>query len=171
MSGTWSADTAAGYSEQERLPLPTELIAGPARDLLSENGAVTRFVIDCGATIHLASSAANVSPEHELLAPTLWRSDTLAALYQAVRKGELGADVARERIAYVNGLKIRLLGDAVLRRRAWEVALELEMDTTYGAEYIALAQLQKGTLVSTDERLLERVGNLVPTATVDALTS
>jgi predicted nucleic acid-binding protein len=49
------------------------------------------------------------------------------------------------------------------------LALELGMDTTFGAEYVALAQLQKGTLVSADERLLKRVGDLVPTAAVDTL--
>jgi predicted nucleic acid-binding protein len=62
------------------------------------------------------------------------------------------------------------LGDALLRRRAWEVAEQLDLATTYEAEYIALAQLQKCTLVSTDARLLKRVGDLVPTATVDALS-
>jgi predicted nucleic acid-binding protein len=136
---------------------------------VSENDRVPRFVIDSGATLHLAGVEAQVSSEQELLAPTLWRSETLSALYQAVTRGELAAEVARERIAYVNGLKIRLLGDAVLRRRAWELALELELDTTYPAEYVALAQLQKGTLVSTDDQLLERVGHLVPTAPVDVL--
>jgi predicted nucleic acid-binding protein len=65
---------------------------------------------------------------------------------------------------------IRLLGDLVLRRRAFELARELDLETTYAAEYVALAQLQKCTLVSADAQLLERVGDLVPTATVDALT-
>jgi len=130
---------------------------------------MARFVIDSGATLRLASKGTTVSPNHELLAPTLWRSEALAALYEAVRSGEVAADVARERIAWVNALKIRLLGDAVLRRRAWELAFELGLDTTYPAEYIALAQLQKGTLVSADAHLLERVGDIVPTATVDVL--
>jgi predicted nucleic acid-binding protein len=111
-----------------------------------------------------------VSPKRELYAPTLWRSQVLSALYEAVRRGHLTEDVARERLAYVNGLKIRLLGDAVLRRRAWELAQELDLETTYGAEYVALAQLQKCTLVTTDQRLLERVRDLVPTATLDALS-
>jgi hypothetical protein len=44
------------------------------------------------------------------------------------------------------------------------------MVTTYAAEYDAPAQLQKCTLVSTDKALLKRVGDLVPTATVEALT-
>jgi predicted nucleic acid-binding protein len=130
---------------------------------------MARFVIDSGATLHLASKGATVSSNYELLAPTLWRSEALAALYEAVRSGELAADVARERIVWVNALKIRLLGDAVLRRRAWELAFELGLDTTYPAEYIALAQLQKGTLVSADAHLLDRVRDIVPTATVDVL--
>jgi predicted nucleic acid-binding protein len=128
-----------------------------------------KFVIDSGVALHLASKSIAVSSNHTLLAPTLWRSETLSAMYEAVRRGELTADAARDRLAHVNRLKIRLLGDAVLRRRAWEVAEELGLPTTYEAEYVALAQLQKCTLVSTDEGWLKRVGDLVPTATVDAL--
>jgi predicted nucleic acid-binding protein len=130
---------------------------------------VTRFVIDSGATRSLASSAVKVSPRHEVYAPTLWRSEVLSTLYEAVRSGKLSDDSARAQLQYVNRMKIRLLGDAVLRRRAWEVAEELGLDTTYPAEYVALAQLQKCTLVSTDKRWLRRVRNLVSTATVDAL--
>ena len=131
---------------------------------------MTRFVIDSGATLQLASAAVVVASRKELYAPTLWRSETLSAMYEAVRRGDLSEDDARARLAYVNALKIRLLGDAVLRRRAWELAQQLDLDTTYLAEYVALAQLQKCTLVSTDAALLKRVGDLVPTATVDALT-
>jgi predicted nucleic acid-binding protein len=130
---------------------------------------VARFVIDTDATLSLASESVAVPAPKELYAPTLWRSETLSALYEAVRSGQLTRDEARAQLAYVGGLKIRLLGDAVLRRRAWEVAEELGFETTYEAEYVALAQLQKCTLVSTDKRLLKRVGGVVPTATVDAL--
>lgn len=131
---------------------------------------VTRFVIDSGTALHLASASVEVSPEHKLHAPTLWRSETLSALYEAVRGGKMTADVAREQLAYIGRMKIRLLGDAVLRRRAWEVAEQLGLDTTYKAEYVALAQLQKCTLVSMDKRWLRLVGDLVPTATVEALS-
>jgi predicted nucleic acid-binding protein len=130
---------------------------------------LARFVIDPGTTLQLAADSVEVQPERELYAPTLWRSEVLSALYESVRRGEIGEDAARERLAYVNGLNIRLLGDAVLRRRAWELAGELDLETTYAAEYVALAQLQKCTLVSTDQRLLERVRDLVPTARLDAL--
>jgi predicted nucleic acid-binding protein len=130
---------------------------------------MARFVIDSGTTLQLASASTEISSDRELYAPTLWRSETLSAMYEAVRRGEITADVARERLAYVNGLEIRLLGDALLRRRAWQIAEQLDLDTTYEAEYVALAQLQKCTLVSVDRRWLERVGDLVPTATPDVL--
>jgi predicted nucleic acid-binding protein len=130
---------------------------------------VTRFVIDSGTTLRLAAESAEISGEAELYAPTLWRSETLSAMYEAVGRGELTAEDAHERLAYVNRMKIRLLGDAVLRRRAWELAEQLGLAATFAAEYVALAQLQKCTLVSMDKRWLKRVGDLVPTATVDVL--
>ena len=130
---------------------------------------MTRFVIDPSTTLQLAAETAALRPDRELYAPTLWRSDVLSAMYEAVRRGELAEEVARERLAYVNGLKIRLLGDAVLRRRAWELAQQLDLPTTYPAEYVALAQLQKCVLVSADAGFLKRVEDLVPTATIDAL--
>lgn len=46
---------------------------------MTENDRVPRFVIDSGATLHLVAVEAQVSPEHELLALTLWRSETLSA--------------------------------------------------------------------------------------------
>jgi predicted nucleic acid-binding protein len=130
---------------------------------------LTRFVIDSGTTLQLAAEAAEVPPDRELYAPTLWRSETLSAMYEAVRRGELSDEAARERLGYVNALRIRLLGDAVLRRRAWELAQQLDLPSTYQAEYVALAQLQKCTLVSMDASFLKCVGGLAPTATIDAL--
>jgi predicted nucleic acid-binding protein len=130
---------------------------------------VTRYVIDPGTTLALAADSVEISPRHELYAPTLWRSQTLCEVYEAVGRSELTNGEARERLRYVNALKIRLLGDAVLRRRAWELAEQLEMKTTYEAEYAALAQLQKCTLVSMDQTVLNRWGDHVPTATIDAL--
>jgi predicted nucleic acid-binding protein len=128
-----------------------------------------KFVIDAGVALYLADAELEVPSQHRLHAPTLWRSETLSALYEAVRAGEMQADVARKQLSYVGRLKIRLLGDAVLRRRAWQIAEQLDLETTYDAEYVALAQLQKCTLVSMDEHWLKRVDGLVPTATVEAL--
>ena len=130
---------------------------------------MTRFVVDASAAIHLASAGVDVSSEHELLAPTLLRSQVLSALHEAVRRGELSEDVARDRLARIGRMRIRLLGDGVLRRRAWEVADQLGWDSTYDAEYIALTQLQADAFVTLDKDLARRVKGIVATASIDAL--
>ena len=130
---------------------------------------MTRFVVDAGAVLHLASKQVAVSAEHELLAPTLLRSQTLSALHEAVRRGEITADVARDRLARIGRMPIRLLGDAVLRRRAWEVADKLGWASTYDAEYVALTQLQADALITLDEELARSVEGIVATASIDAL--
>lgn len=130
---------------------------------------MTRFVVDCGVVLRLAEEEYVVPAEHELLAPTLLRSQTLSALHEAVHRGELDADVARERLERIGRIKIRLLGDAVLRRVAWKLADELGWASTYDAEYLALTKLQADAFVTLDEKLARRVEGIVPTATIDAL--
>jgi predicted nucleic acid-binding protein len=132
---------------------------------------MTRFVVDAGAVLHLAGAEVEVSDAHELLAPTLLRSQALSALHQAVQQGELPADVARDRLARIGRMKIRLLGDAVLRRRAWEVADQLGWSSTYDAEYVALAQLQADAFITLDKTLARSVEGVVATASIDALRS
>ena len=130
---------------------------------------MTRFVVDCGVVLRLAAEELEVAPEHELLAPTLLRSQTLSTLHEAVHRGELSADVASERLALIQSLPIRLLCDAVLRRRAWAVADELGWADTYDAEYVALTLLQADAFVTLDDGLARRVEGIVATAPFDAL--
>lgn len=130
---------------------------------------MTRFVVDCRAVLHLASEDIEVPAEHELLAPTLLRSQTLSALHEAVHRGEIAADVARDRLTRIQAMPIRLLGDAVLRRRAWDLAEQLGWAETYDAEYVALTQLQADAFVTLDTELARRVEGVVPTATIEAL--
>jgi predicted nucleic acid-binding protein len=111
-----------------------------------------------------------VPDEHELLAPTLLRSQTLSALHEAVQRGEIAADVARGRLARIGKMPIRLLGDAVLRRRAWDLADQLGWASTYDAEYVALTQLQADAFVTLDAELARSVEGIVPTASIAALT-
>jgi predicted nucleic acid-binding protein len=132
---------------------------------------MTRFVIDAAAAIELATADIDLAPEHELLAPTLLRSQTLSAMHEAVVRGEIAAELARERLARLGRIPIRLLGDAVLRRRAWEVADQLGWASTYGAEYVALTQLQADAFVTLDEELARKLDGIVATASLDALTS
>ena len=130
---------------------------------------MTRFVLDAGAVLHLASAAAKVPARHKLLAPTLLRSQTLSALHEAVHRGEIPADIARDRLARIGRMPIRLLGDAVLRRRAWELADQLGWASTYNAEYVALTQLQADAFVTLDAELARSVEGIVATASLDAL--
>lgn len=130
---------------------------------------MTRFVVDSGVVLRLVSDTVEVRAEHELLAPTLLRSQTLSALHEAVARGELAADVARDRLDRIRRLPIRLLGDAVLRRRAWELADRLGWAATYDAEYVALTQLQADALVTLDPHLAAAVAGTVRTATIDDL--
>jgi len=101
---------------------------------------MTRFVVDCGVVLHLASEEIRVRDEHELLAPTLLRSQTLSVLHEAVHRREIPPEVALDRLNRIWAMRIRLLGDAVLRRRAWNLAEKLGWAETYDAKYVALTQ-------------------------------
>ena len=130
---------------------------------------MTRFVVDCGAVLHLAGEELEVPAEHELLAPTLLRSQTLSVLHEAVHRGELAPDVALARLERIWAMPIRLLGDAVLRRRAWKLAEQLGWAETYDAEYVALTQLQADAYVTLDKELARRLEGIVATATIEDL--
>ena len=130
---------------------------------------MTRFIVDSGAVIQLARDGIEVHAGHELLAPTLLRSQTLSELHQAVRRGELSSNAALDLLERIWSIKIRLLGDAVLRRRAWAIAEQLGWAETYDAEYLALTQLQGDAFVTTDKELARRSAGVVATAPIDAL--
>jgi predicted nucleic acid-binding protein len=130
---------------------------------------LTRFVVDSSAVLHLASADTEVPPKHKLLAPTLLRSQTLSDLHEAVQRGEIPADVARDHLGRIGRMPIRLLGDAVLRRRAWELADRLGWAQTYNAEYVALTQLQADAFITLDKELARSIKGIVETASIDAL--
>lgn len=130
---------------------------------------MTRFVVHASAVLRLAGEGIEVADAHELLAPTLLRSQTLSALHEAVQRGEFTAEVARDRLTRIGRMPIRLLGDAVLRRRAWDLADQLGWASTYDAEYVALTQLQADAFVTLDAALARSVEGIVATASIDAL--
>jgi len=130
---------------------------------------MTRFVVDCETLLRIAAREVEVATEHQLVAPTLVRSQALAALYEAARAGEISAAEGIERMTRINSLKVRFLGDKVLQRQAWKVAEQLGWETTYDAEYVALTTLQADAFVTSDSELAQAVSGLVETATIDAL--
>jgi predicted nucleic acid-binding protein len=130
---------------------------------------MTRWVIGPDVALRLARDRAVIGDGHQLVAPTLLRSQLLSLLHQAVRRGELSRPDAERQLDYVRGLRVRLLGDRVLQRVAWQVADELDWPDTFTAEYVAATRLQADAFVTLDEQLAAAVEHLVPVAPVEAL--
>ena len=130
---------------------------------------MTRFVVDCEILLQIAAGEVEVAAGHQLVAPTLVRSQALAALYEASRRGEISTTEGMERVTRINSLKVRFLGDKVLQRQAWRVADELGWETTYDAEYVALTKLQADAFITSNRELAQAVSDIVETATIDAL--
>ncbi|SEE54598.1 type II toxin-antitoxin system VapC family toxin [Jiangella alba] len=130
---------------------------------------MTRYVIGADVAFRLSAERIAVAAEHQLVAPTLLRSQLLADLYQAVRRGELSRKEADARLDYVRGLRIRLLGDRVLQAVAWTIAADLGWPDTYAAEYVALTRLQADAFVTLDAALAEAVRDVVTVAPFESL--
>lgn len=69
---------------------------------------------------------------------------------------------AGRRLDYLRGLQIRLLGDRVLQRVAWDLASELGWSDTFVAEYLALTKLQGDALMTDDPQLADAARRVVP---------
>ena len=126
-------------------------------------------MVDCDTPLRVAAGEIEVAPAHELVAPTLVRSQALSALYEASRRGEMTAAEGLERVTRINSLRVRFLGDRVLQRTAWRIADQLDWETTYAAEFVALTQLQADVFVTSDRELARAASGAVRTATPDVL--
>lgn len=110
-----------------------------------------------------------VAERHQLVAPTLLRSQVLSLLYVEVRRAKISRKDADRRLDYLRGLRIRLLGDRVLQRVAWNVADQFSWTDSYVAEYIALTRLQADAFITLDAMLARTVKGAVTIATIDDL--
>jgi predicted nucleic acid-binding protein len=130
---------------------------------------MAKYVIGPDVAISLAAGEAVIQSEHQLLAPTLLRSQMLARLFRAVAAGEMSKGEATRMLDYVRGLRIRLLGDRVLQNVAWKLAEQLGWPDTFDAEYLALTRLQADAFITVDRALAAAVKDVVPVAPIDAL--
>jgi len=71
----------------------------------------------------------------------------------------------------MRALKIRLLGDRVLQKLAWDIAEELAWDNTLQAEYVALTKLQADAFVTLDRSLAKSLKGVVPLASFKDIIS
>ena len=130
---------------------------------------MTRYAIDAATLVHLVSNGLAVDPSHQLVAPSSLRSQALDLLLQHVRAGELDAREALAMHELITETKVRLLGDRVSRRTAWDIARERDWPTLHDAEYLAVTKLQADALVTVDPDLVSKADGLVPVAPVSAL--
>jgi hypothetical protein len=119
--------------------------------------------------LHLAAEEIDVAHEHELLAPTLLRSPALSLMHEAVRRGEVADDVARDRLDRVGRMKIDCSATRCCADVRGEIASRLGWESTSNAEYIALTQPQADAFVTLDPTLARSVDGVVEVASIDAL--
>jgi predicted nucleic acid-binding protein len=131
---------------------------------------MTKYVIGPDVALRLAHDRTVIRDEHQLLAPTLLRSQLLSSLYRAARDGEMNKRDADGRLDYVRALRIRLLGDRALQNVAWKIADQLGWRDTLDAEYVALTQLQADAFITLDAELANAVKGVVMVAPIEALS-
>lgn len=132
---------------------------------------MTRYVVDPEIALTLARSEAEIPARHRLLAPTLLRSQVLAQLFVEIQRGDLSRREADRRLDHLRRLGIRLLGDRVLQRVAWQLALDLGWQDTFCAEYVALTKLQADAFVTRNTSIALAARKVVAVATMDDLLS
>jgi predicted nucleic acid-binding protein len=130
---------------------------------------MSKYVIGPDVAIQLARDEAHIRDEHQILAPSLMRSQVLSRLYHAVQHSEMTRKDAERRLIYIRGLRIRLLGDRVLQNASWKVAEALGFSDTLDAEYVALTQLHADAFITLDSELANAAKHLVTVAPVESL--
>jgi predicted nucleic acid-binding protein len=130
---------------------------------------VARYVIDAPTLLHLVDAQLYVDPGHQLVAPNSIRSEALELLLHDVRAGKRTEAAALKTHERMTEIKMRLLGDRVSRRTAWQLARQRDWDTLRDAEYLAVARLQADALVTVDPRLAATARDTVAVAAIDDL--
>lgn len=133
--------------------------------------AMARYAIDAATLLRIVRDGPQVNGKHQLVAPNLIRSEVMSMLLAMVNGGEITEDEALQIHERMTELKIRLLGDRVSRRTAWKIARQRGWESTYRAEYLAVATLQADALVATDPEIAAAAKDLVPLAPYDALAA
>ena len=113
---------------------------------------MARYVIDAPTLLHLVDAELHVDPAHQLVAPNSIRSEALELLLREVRAGKRTETAALQAHERITEIKMRLLGDRVSRRKAWQIARQHNWNTLRDAEYLAVTTLQADALVSMDPK-------------------
>ena len=117
----------------------------------------------------LARGGRQLHQAHQLVAPNSLRSRALGLLLAEVRSGELDERSALAVHERLTEIKVRLLGDRISRRVAWDLALENGWSDLTDAEYIAVTSLQADALVAENRVLALKATGLVPLVDIEQL--
>lgn len=126
-------------------------------------------MIDAPTLLHLVDAGLQVHSSHHLVAPNSIRSEALELLLGDVRSGKRTEASALEAHERMTAVKMRLLGDRVSRRTAWQLAREHDWSVLREAEYLAVTRLQADALVTVDPGLASAARDVVPVAAVEDL--
>jgi predicted nucleic acid-binding protein len=135
---------------------PARLTAGQARSVVQAIGTCPGF----DATLK-ATARRRIHGAQQVTAPVTvaFGSRDLVLLRHQSRQ-------AHERMTEI---KMRLLGDRVSRRTAWQLARQHDWDTLRDAEYLAVTRLQADALVTVDPSLAAKARDVVTVASIDDL--
>ena len=120
------------------------------------------FGVDAMTFWYLAREGRSHHPDHQLAARNSPGSTALQVLLGEVREGLIDERTALRVHDHLTGLKVRLLGDRVSRRVAWQIAMEHDWPTLEMAECLAVTRLQADALVTIDPAMEAAAFGIVP---------
>lgn len=122
------------------------------------------LVVDASAALHVAF-AQRPTPgldRFDLMAPPIFRSETLSGLSAAVFRGALPEAALGSAFERLEDFPVSIVDDGQAHRRsALAIARSLGWAKTYDAEYVALALRLQCGLLTADERLARGAARLV----------
>jgi predicted nucleic acid-binding protein len=97
-----------------------------------------------------------------LTAPSLFAYEATNALGKRVKRGQLTAEVAKERLTSLLENGPALEHDVALNLRALEIMQQFSLPSAYDAHYLALAESRQCECWTADERLWNSVKGGIP---------
>jgi predicted nucleic acid-binding protein len=121
------------------------------------------LVIDASAGIQACLAMDGFAPleDQELCAPPLLWSEATSVLHEMRWRRAISAELAEIARDRLSRAPIRRQQPKRLHREAWRIAGELGWAKTYDAEYVALASILRGRLLTIDARLAATASRLV----------
>lgn len=111
------------------------------------------LIVDSSVAVRCSIGAMSLRPAFRYAAPSLLWTEAISALHEATRRREVTPAVAHAARAALGQLPIVPDHPTELHDVAWEVADQLGLAKTYDAEFLALARIRGGQVVTADARL------------------